>query len=311
MRVVFMGTPLFAMPSLAALVEASYEVCAVYTQPDRPAGRGRGLVQPPVKEAALGYGLLIRQPSSLKPPQEMEALAGLKPDVIVVAAYGQLLPQQVLDIPRFGCLNVHPSLLPRHRGASPVAGAILAGDEVTGVTIMLLDAGLDTGPLLSQRQVPVLPQDTTGSLTDKLAGEGAQLLVMETLPRWPSGELTPQPQDEEQATYTPQIDKESGRVDWHLPAEDLWRRVRAYQPWPGCYTTWKGRTVRLLEAVPLDGEGQPGMVVRTNAADAPVGVNAGHGVLGLVRVQLEGKRAVSAEDFVRGQRDFVGALLPS
>jgi len=310
MRVVFMGTPEFALPALARLVSGGQEVLAVYTQPDKPAGRGRSLVSSAVKRAALDRGLPVWQPPSLRPPEEIERLANLHPEVIVVAAFGLLLPQSILDIPPLGCVNIHPSLLPRHRGPSPVAAAILAGDEITGVSIMLLDKGMDTGPLLAQQQVPVSPEDTTGSLTAKLAQLGGQLL-MQTLPLWLEGKLTPQPQDEAKASYSKLITKEEGKIDWHRPAIELWRKVRAFQPWPGCYTTWQGRLLKIMETIPLPGGGEPGRVIAIEETEgAPVGVQAGEGVLGLLQLQLEGKRAMSAEEFVRGQRGFIGASLP-
>ena len=310
-RIVFLGTPDFALPALDCLVHSENEVVAVYTQPDEPAGRGRKLVPPAVKAAALHYGLTVRQPASLRQPEEVEKLAELQPSAIVVAAYGRLLPQSVLDIPRYGCLNIHPSLLPSHRGPAPVAASILAGDEVTGVSIMLLDKGMDSGPVLAQREWPVSPEDTTATLTASLAEMGAQLL-METLPLWVGGKLAPQPQDNGRATYSRMAIKEDGQMDWLCPAVELWRRVRAFQPWPGCHTTWQGKLVSIIEAVPLPGEGEPGRVVETKGAKcAPLGVQTGDGILGLVRLQLEGKRARTAEEFVRGQRGFVGSLLPS
>jgi len=237
LRVIFMGTPEFAVPSLERLILNQYQVVAVYTQPDKPMGRGRSLASSPVKRAALDWKLPVVQPVNLRSPEVVAQLVGFHPDVIVVAAYGQILPQSVLDIPAHGCINIHPSLLPRFRGASPVAAAILAGDEFTGVSIMLMDAGLDTGPVLARAQIPVSGRDTTGSLTAKLSLISAQLLL-EVLPRWSRGELTPQPQDEAKATYCSPISKEESEIDWHLPAMDIWRRLRAFQPWPGCYTTW-------------------------------------------------------------------------
>jgi len=305
-----MGTPEFALPVLERLVSGEHEVLAVYTQPDKPAGRGRSLVSSAVKKAALDYGLPVWQLPSLRPPEEIERLANLRPEVIVVAAFGLLLPQSILDIPPLDCVNIHPSLLPRHRGPSPVAAAILAGDEITGVSIMLLDKDMDTGPLLAQQQVPVSPEDTTGSLTAKLAQLGDQLL-MQTLPLWLEGKLTPQPQDNGKATYSKLITKEEGKMDWQRPAIELWRKVRAFQPWPGCYTTWQGRLLKIMETIPLPGGGEPGRVIAIEETQgAPVGVQAGEGVLGLLQLQLEGKRAMSAEEFVRGQRGFIGALLP-
>ncbi|MFQ5826928.1 MAG: methionyl-tRNA formyltransferase, partial [Dehalococcoidia bacterium] len=255
MRVVFMGTPEFAVPCLEGLLR-HHQVVAVYTQPDRRAGRGRSLVISPVKRLALARGLPVRQPASLKPEGVAEELERLRPEVIVVAAYGQILPRRVLHIPPRGCLNVHPSLLPRHRGSSPVASAILDGDEFTGVSIMLLDEGLDTGPILAQTRLAIEPQDTTGSLTAKLSELGAQLLV-ETLALWLERKLESQPQGEEGATYSRPLTKEDGVIDWRLPAQELARRIRALQPWPGCYSWWRSRLLRIMEAVPRPGEGKP------------------------------------------------------
>jgi methionyl-tRNA formyltransferase len=310
-RVVFMGTPEFSVPALEQLVQGEYDVAAVYTQPDKPEGRGRVLAPSPVKRVALRHRLEILQPATLRDPAEVERLAALRPDVVVVAAFGQILPQRILDVPNFGCLNIHPSLLPSHRGASPIPAAILAGDEDTGVTIMLMDAGMDTGPTISQFVVGIEPEDTTASLTVRLAQAGARLLE-ETLPLWLDGCLTPQPQDESSATYTTTVTKKDGAIDWELSANELWRRVRAFNPWPGCYTRWQGRLLRIHEAVPLHKEGDvvPGLVVALEFGQPPeVGVVTGDGVLGLLNVQLEGKRAMSALQFLRGQRDFAGAIL--
>jgi methionyl-tRNA formyltransferase len=310
MRIVFMGTPEFAVPALDALIHSEHEIVGVFAQPDEPAGRGRRVVSPPVKKLALQHRLTVHQPPSLRGTCELERLASLRPDLVIIAAYGKILPESFLRVPPRGCLNIHASLLPRHRGPSPIAAAILAGEEVTGVTIMMVTKVMDTGPVLTQRRIPILPHDTTGSLFQKLSGLGAELL-METLPQWLDGKLAPQPQDNDKATYCKMITKEDGLIDWRLPAVELWRRVRAFQPWPGGYTTWQGRTVKIIEAVPLSGEGTPGKVVTMSHEQAAVGVQTGAGVLGLVQVQLEGKRAMSAAEFVRGQRDFIGAQLPS
>jgi methionyl-tRNA formyltransferase len=309
LRLVFMGSPRFAVPPLEHLLAGKYQLAAVYTQPDRPAGRGRGLAASPVKQLARARGLTVVQPASLKEAGVIEQLADFKPDVIVVAAFGQLLPKSVLELPRLGCLNIHPSLLPRFRGASPVASAILAGDEFSGVTIMLMDQGLDTGPLLARAQIPVSPRDSTGSLTAKLAWLGAGLLG-EVLVGWERGELTPRPQDEAGASYSGPIAKEEGEIDWGLPAVAIWRRVRAFNPWPGCYSRWRGRALKIIEAVPLTGStAGAGEVVALSSAG--FGVGTGDGVLGVLRVQLEGKRAMPADEFLRGQRDFIGMVLPS
>ena len=312
MRIVFMGTPEFAVPSLERLIGTQYQVVAVYTPPDRLAGRGRSLTSSPVKRVAVDHKLPVVQPASFREAEAVAQLAGLHPDVIVVAAFGQVLPQSVLDIPAYGCVNIHPSLLPKFRGASPVAAAILAGSVFTGVSIMLLDKGLDTGPVLARAQIPVSAQDTTGLLTAKLSLIAAQLLL-EVLPRWLGGELTPQPQNEAEATFCGQVTKEEGEIDWSLPAVEIWRRVRAFHPWPGCYTRWQGRQLKIIEAVPLPGEGtlEAGQVVAVDRGGAVLGVNTGDGVLGILGVQLEGKRAMSADEFVRGQRRLIGASLPS
>lgn len=308
MRLVFMGTPTFAVTSVEALLRAGHEIAAVYTQPDRPAGRGQGVQTSPVKRAALAAGLPVRQPRSLRPAEETTALAALQPQAIVVAAYGLLLPQAVLDIPPLGCLNVHPSLLPRYRGASPIVGPVLAGDAETGVTVMLLDAGMDTGPVLAQQREPVQPTDTAGTLGIRLAQLGARMLV-EVLPRWAAGELSPVPQDNAQATYTQRLRKEDGDLDFREPAVLLERKVRAYQPWPGAYTWWRGKQVKVLEskAVPAQVSMDPGLVALT--AEGPA-VATGEGALCLLRVQLEGGKPLAAEDFLRGHRELSGARLP-
>ncbi|MBE0479581.1 MAG: methionyl-tRNA formyltransferase [Dehalococcoidia bacterium] len=310
-RVVFMGTPEFSVPSLEGLVHDGYEIAAVYTQPDRPAGRSREVVLSPVKKAALEHGIPVYQPARLRDPEEMQSLAGLEPEVIVVAAFGQILPRSVLDIPRYGCLNVHPSLLPRYRGATPVPAAILNGDRETGVTIMLMDAGLDTGPVLSQIVVDILPDDTTGTLSERLAQAGARLLT-ETLPLWIDGSLKPNAQDDSKATVTASIKKEDGEIDWSMPAGVISRRVRAFEPWPGSYTHWQGKVVKIIEAVSLPdiGDGEAGKVFQLGPGmPALVGVRTGEGILGLLTVQLEGKRPLPADEFMRGQRSFVGSLL--
>lgn len=316
MRVVFMGTPDFAVPCLEHLVLNGHEVVAVYTQTDKPAGRGRAPVSSAVKKAAQALKIPVLQPASLKGADVVEQLAGFRPDVIVVAAYGQILPQQVLDIPRHGCINIHPSLLPKYRGASPVAAAILAGDEFAGVSIMLMDRGLDTGPILSRAMISISVQDTTESVTAKLSQVAARML-QDTLVGWVRGEIVPQPQNEDEATYSPQISKEDGEIDWGLPAIEIWRRVRAYYPWPGCYTRWQGKQLKIIEAVPLPAEKtiEAGRAVALTPAEgkaeAAFGVQTGEGILGVVRVQMEGKRAMSAAEFLRGQRNFIGAKLPS
>ena len=317
-RIVFMGTPQFAIPVLQCLIEAypSTEVdggvVGVFTQPDRPRGRGRKLRSSPVKILAQEHGLPVLEPKSLRAPEILAELQALKPDVIIVAAFGQILPVSVLELPPFGCLNVHASLLPRWRGAAPVAAAILAGDDATGATIMQMDAGLDTGPILSQRSLSIAPEDTRESLTARLAQLGADLL-RDTLPPWFAGDLEPQPQNEVLATYAPQLKKEEGHINWNEPAHAVDRRVRAFFPWPGAFTHWQGKSLKILQASVTDSrESQekddllPGTVI--SGAEGPA-VIAGQGVLQLHKVQLAGKRPVAADAFVRGARGFVGARL--
>jgi len=308
-RAVFMGTPQFAVPILGSLLHSSYHVAAVYTRPDKPTGRGRQIVWSPVKRLAVEHNVPVMQPRTLKSEEAVKELASFNPELIVVAAFGHILPQGILSLPRFGCLNVHPSLLPKHRGSSPVAASLLCGDEVTGVTIMAIDMRVDSGLILAQREVSISSTDTTGSLTSKLASVGAELLL-ETLPNWLGGELKPRLQDEAQATYSKLITSEDGEIDWHLSAVELWRRIRAYDPWPGCYTRWKGKRLKICKAAPLSdmAKGEIGEVV-TLPEPPKIGVVTGQGILGLCQVQLEGRREMPIEDFVRGQRDFIGSIL--
>jgi methionyl-tRNA formyltransferase len=310
-RLIFMGTPDFAVPALEALIGDGYDIQAVYTQPDRKAGRGQKLVGPPVKEIAIAHSIQVLQPESLKDDAAAEYIESLAPDVIVVAAYGRLIPERILAVPRYGCVNIHPSLLPRHRGPSPVATAVLEGDDKTGVTIMLLDAGMDSGPLLSRKEMAIEDNDTTGSLTAKLAELGARML-RETLPEWLAGKIKSEPQNNSEATITRILTKLDGEIAWSLSAVQLWRQVRAFQPWPGTFTNWQGKQLKIIEALPLQHtkQGQPGkVIVFSGASAAPLGVECGEGVLGILRVQLEGKKEVTASEFIRGQRDFEGTIL--
>lgn len=306
-RLVFMGTPEFAVPILEALI-GSYRIVAVVTQPDQPTGRGRKMEAPPVKKTALAHGLPVLQPLSLRRPEVIAELRELAPEVMVVAAFGQILPPEVLAIPPHGCLNVHASLLPRYRGAAPIAAAILAGEEQTGVTLMLMDEGLDTGPILAQAGCPIEPQDTTGSLSVRLAHLGADLLV-ETLPRWLDGQIVPRPQEDSLASYCRIITKKDGLIDWSLPATALWLRVRAYHPWPGTYTYWQGKLLKILRARPVTlgpSSEKPGRVI---GLDDGVAVVTGADALLLEEIQLAGKKALAAQEFIRGQRHFIGSVL--
>jgi methionyl-tRNA formyltransferase len=327
LRVVFMGSPAFAIPSLAGLLDAGHEVALVLSQPGRPAGRGRQPTPPAVAAFARERGLPLFQPPSLKPPEAFARVRETAPDVIVVAAYGLILRREILELPPLGCLNVHASLLPRHRGAAPILAAILAGDVVTGVCLMQMEVGLDTGPVLARRSTPIAPTDDTPALTERLALLGRDVLV-ETLPRWAGGEIVPVPQDDSVATYAPKVERQDGRLDWSLPTVDLWRRVRAYRGWPSAFTMWQGKQLKVLAARPgvslptalsqrergTTGEGPlpPGRVILVEDGGAQVpAVVTGDGALLLDLVALEGKRPTSGADFVRGYRAFVGSELGS
>jgi methionyl-tRNA formyltransferase len=305
-RIVFMGSPEFALPTLAALA-AQFQVVGVITQPDRPAGRGRQMTPPPVKLLAGQLDLPVIQPERLKEPTAMQQLQSWTPDVIVVAAFGQILRPAVLDMPRFGCLNVHASLLPRWRGAAPVQAAILNGDGDTGITIMRMDPGVDTGPVLSQRALPINPDDTGGSLSRRLADLGAELLL-ETLPAWIKGSLQPQRQDDAAATYAPMLKKEDGRLDFSRSADWLARQVRAYHPWPGTFILWDGQPLKVLKAHAIDdptgaakSSGQVFASSTTIAGGLPA-VRCAHGLLVIDELQPAGKRPMSGKVFLSGAR---------
>ena len=306
-RIVFMGTPEFAVPALDALTQTTHKVVGVYTRPDQPAGRGKQLRSSPVKQLAQARTLPVFQPPTLRKPEFVAPLRDLAPDLIVVAAYGLILPPDVLAIPPRGCVNTHASLLPRHRGAAPIAAAILAGDQETGITLMRMDAGLDSGPILAQRAIPIADDDTTGALTPKLADLAAALLV-DTLPHILTGDITSQPQDESRATYQKMIRKEEGLVDWSRSATEIDRRVRAFNPWPSAYTFWNKTQLKILRVQTASNttRGEPGRVIEWQDE---IAVTTGAGLLILDEVQLAGKRAMSAQEFARGQREFVGTLL--
>lgn len=314
-RIVFMGTPSFGVPVLRRLVEEGYDVVAVVTQPDRPSGRGRATTQSPVKMAATQLGLPVLQPERVRRRDFLEQLRALQPAAIVVAAFGQILPRELVEMAPLGAINVHGSLLPELRGAAPIAEAIARGYQSTGITIMLMDEGMDTGPILAQQRVDIKPDDTAGSLGSRLAEVGAELLV-EVLSRWARGEIKPRQQDNSSATYTKPLSKEDGHVDWSQPAEDIERRCRAYSPWPGCYGYWNGKMVKLLRVRALpgwSGPEEPGTVVFVTVSEANQikwpAVATGRGALILEEVQMEGRRAVTGPEFVRGSRGFVGARL--
>jgi methionyl-tRNA formyltransferase len=309
MRVIFLGTPEFAAIPLEALAhDRRYQVAGVVTQPDRPSGRSRELQPPPVKQAAERLGIPVLQPETLRDPAIVEQLAAWQPDVGVVAAYGEILRKNVLELPALGYLNIHPSLLPRYRGPTPVHAAILNGDTETGVTVMLLDAKMDSGPILAQRRVPIAPDARNQPLTNALFRLGADLLV-ETLAEYAAGALAPVPQDDREATYCKMLQKSDGAIDWGAPAERIERMTRAYDPWPGAQTTWRGQQLKIIAArVHQDWSGAepPGALL-----PRPDGlwVATGAGALELLTVQPAGKREMAAEAWRQGLHDLAGARL--
>lgn len=299
-RVVFMGSPDFSVPTLRRLAGA-YAVAGVVTQPDRPAGRGRTLTPPPVKVVAQTLGIPIIQPEKLREPDAQETLRAWAPDLIVVAAFGQILRKSVLELPRFGCINVHASLLPRWRGAAPIQAAILHGDPQTGATIMVMDPGVDTGAMLAQQPLDILPDDTAGSLGERLSEAGAELLV-QTLPAYLNGSLYPRPQDDSAVTYAPMLNKEDGLLDFSQPAVALERRVRACTPWPGAYIDWLGQPLKIrrvhvrpcVEVTPA----------RRCIIDGLPAAGTPDGCLVFDEVQPAGKRAMAGRDFLNGNRQW-------
>ena len=306
-RIVFMGTPDFAVPILDALTHTTHKLVGVYTRPDQPAGRGKQLHSSPIKRLAEKHGLPVFQPLTLRKAEFVAPLRELAPDIIIVAAYGLILPAEVLAIPPRGCINTHASLLPRYRGAAPIVAAILAGDAETGITLMQMNTGLDTGAILAQRAIPIAPDDTTGMLTPKLA-DLAAALVIEKLPSLLNGEIVPQPQDDSRASVFKTIRKEEGLIDWTLPAVEIERRVRAFNPWPSAFSFWNDLQLKVLRAEVATAKltGEPGRLVQVQNEIAVV---TGDGALILRDVQLAGKRAMNAREFARGQREFVGSYL--
>ncbi len=322
LRIIYMGTPQFAVPALETLIAGSkpglvlqegYEIVTVITRPDKPSGRGKEVVYSPVKQLALSQEIPVWQPGSLKRQENIEMLAAYQSDLFIVAAFGQILPQAVLDLPRYGTLNIHASLLPKYRGVSPISEAILQGDTETGVTIMLIDAGVDTGPILLQRAIPIAEDDTTGSLTLKLAALGASALL-EALPLWVQGKITPQPQDERFASHTHMLHKEDGKIDWNRPADVLARTVRAFTPWPGAYTNWGNKILKIISAHTIQSD--PGSEARAGTVSLrkenglqTLAVATGNGLLIIEKLQLEGKKVMNADEFLRGYSHIIGEVL--
>lgn len=311
-RLLYISTPEFGVPTLRLLArDERFDLVGVVTQPDKPSGRGLRVTPPPVKSVALELGLQVLQPPSLRTPEAQAAIRALRPDVGAVAAYGQWVPAEVFDLPPKRCLNLHPSLLPRHRGAAPVPSTILAGDSEVGLSVLFVEDEMDAGDLLAQLAMPVGENDTAGSLMVKLAEMGAPLFV-DALVAWVAGDIVPQPQDHARSTWIDRLGKAAGWMDWSLPADDLARRCRAFSPWPGTYTLFQRKRLLVHRAAALPilpgvtSRAEPGMVVR---AGGEVAVATGDGLLRLERVQLESRRPMDIDDFVRGQRNFIGARL--
>ncbi|WP_238326385.1 methionyl-tRNA formyltransferase [Desulfuromonas acetoxidans] len=307
-RTVFMGTPDFALDTLQGLIESGVQMVGVYTQPDRPKGRGKKLAAPPVKELALEHDIPVFQPQKLRDEEAVKQLRSLSPDLIVVVAYGQILPQAVLDIPKYGCINVHASLLPRHRGAAPINKAIVDGDPMTGVTTMMMDVGLDTGDMLVKKSLSIHPDETAGQLHDRLAPLGREAME-ETLARLCAGTLAREKQDDSLSTYASMMKKEDGCIDWSKEARQIHNLVRGLDPWPGAYTLLDGQTLKLAKTRCVEGQGEPGQVLE--ASGETVIVACGQGALQLGALQLPGKKMLSAADFLRGRGLEKGNLLGS
>ncbi len=300
MKIIFAGTPRFAIPALKALINSSHKICAVYTQPDRPAGRGQKLTASPVKQLALMSNLPVYQPLTLKNPETQKELRNSGADVFIDVAYGLLLPETVLNIPKFGCVNIHPSLLPRFRGAAPIQRAILAGDPITGVTIMQMDAGLDTGAIYKQQPLPITNTDTAETLMEKAADIGAKLLL-EVLTEIENGSAKITPQSNDQTTYANKISKEEGKIDWHKSAEEIERMIRAFNPWPIAYTENENNYVRIWQAAIKNHEKlaesfTPGTIINTGKDG--IDVATGNGVLQLLKIQLPGGKQLLVQDIL-------------
>lgn len=306
MRLVYMGTPRFAVPPLRALVEAGHELAGVVTRIDKPAGRGRALAEPAVKVAARELNLTVFQPKRVRDPEFIRLLRELNPEAIVVAAYGQILPKEILTLPAYGCINIHASLLPLYRGAAPINWAIIRGDRETGNTIMRMDEGMDTGAILIQERIPIEAQDTTGMLTEKLSLLGARL-ISEALPLIQAGKLAPRQQDDAKAIPAPLLKKEDGLIDWNLAAVDIHNRVRGFSPWPGAHTFLDGKSVKIIASEVVSGNAEPGTIIAMDKNAFAIGT--GSGLLSILSIQPEGKKPMSAGDFLRGHKDAIGKKL--
>lgn len=308
MRIVFMGTPTFAVPSLRTLIAEGYEIVAVVSQPDRPKGRKKVLTPPPVKEAAIELGLPVLQPERMRSKEAVAELASYEPDLIVTAAYGQILPKAVLDLPKHGCINVHGSLLPKYRGGAPIQRSIINGESETGVTIMYMAEGLDTGDMISRVVVPITSEDTSGTMFEKLSLAGAELLK-DTLPALLKGELTITPQNESEATYAPNLNREDERIDWNRSAVEVFNQVRGLSPMAGAFTYLNNEVFKIWECEPLDSSSDAASGTIIEAARDGIIVQAGQGQVRLKQIQPAGKRMMNVADWLQGARAIVGVQL--
>ena len=308
MRIVFMGTPDFAVPTLTALIEGGHEVVAVVTQPDKPKGRGKAVLMTPVKEKAIEYEIPVYQPVKVRDPEFVELLKTMAPDAIVVVAFGQILPKSILDLPKYGCVNVHASLLPKYRGAAPIQWAVIDGEKESGVTTMMMDVGLDTGDMLEQKAIPLDEKETGGSLFDKLSEVGAKLCV-KTMEAIENGTAVYTPQDDALATHTGKIQKEMGSIDWSKDAEVIERLVRGLNPWPSAYTRIDDKNLKIWRAKVISHEvkAAPGCILKVTKDELEV--QTGNGVLALLEVQLEGKKRMTTDAFLRGYQVTEGSFL--
>jgi len=312
MNIVFMGTPAFAVPSLEMLIAEGYTIAAVVTQPDRPQGRKKVLTPTPVKEAALRHGIPVLQPQRLRNPEAVAELAAYKPDLIVTAAYGQILPKSVLDMPALGCLNVHGSLLPAYRGGAPIQRSIINGESVTGITLMYMAEGLDTGDMIARTEVPIEDDDTAGTMFEKLSQAGAELLRRE-LPRLVKGKVEAEPQDDSKATYAPNLSRDDEKIDWSRTSREIYDQIRGLVPYSGGFTLWNGEVFKVWAAAKPDsaqkpsGDAQPGTVLELQ--EKGIVVKTGDGTLTLLTVQPSGKKAMDAAQFVRGTSLTAGTVL--
>ena len=308
MRVVFMGTPDFSVPTLEKIIEAGHEVIGVVTQPDKAKGRGKKVLFPPVKETALAHDLPVYQPRRARDPEFIEEMKALNPDVMVVVAFGQILPKAILDIPKYGCINVHASLLPKYRGAAPIQWAVIRGEKVSGVTTMQMDVGLDTGDMLLKKEVLLDEEETGGSLHDKLSTLGGNLLI-QTLEKIEAGDIHPEKQDDSQAgEYARMLDKNLGRIDFSMPAVEIERLIRGLNPWPSAFTSYNGKTMKLWKAKADNcGQGVPGQVIHVDKNSFTV--QTGQGTLQILELQMEGKKRMDAGAFLRGCPLETGTML--